>query len=254
MPFAEPTWGRIDPAAFERVVVLSPHFDDAAMGAGHLLTSYPTTTVVTVLAGPPPAYPDPPSDWDSLGGFKAGDDVVAARRLEDAAAMEVLESDYRWLEFPDHQYLAPPDRPKPAEVAPVLAATLAELKPTAVFTPMGLGNPDHVMVHEASLLVRPDMLDMEWFCYEDHGYKHLPGLLAWRVGKLLRSHPWPTPAIIPHVPDEERKTRAIFCYTSQIPPLERDHALTERLSAHVPEQFWQLGEPPSGWEGLINLD
>ena len=66
----------------------------------------------------------------------------------------------------------------------------------------------------------------EWFCYEDHGYKHIPGLLAWRVAKLLRSQPWPTPAIVPHVPDEERKRRAIWCYTSQIPPLERDHALT----------------------------
>ncbi len=253
MPFAIPTWGEIDPAAFTRIVVLSPHFDDAAMGAGHLLASYPDTTVVTVLAGPPPAYPDPPSDWDALGGFKAGDDVVAARRLEDVAAMEVLESDYRWLEFADHQYLAPPDRPTPAQVAPVLAATLTELNPTAVFVPMGLANPDHVMVHEAALLVRAEQMGPEWFCYEDHGYKHLPGMLAWRVAKLLRSQPWPTPAIVPHVPDEERKRKAIFCYTSQIPPLERDHALTSRLEGRVPEQFWQLAAPPEGWEGLADL-
>ena len=202
------------------------------MGAGHLLGSYADTTVVTVLGGPPPAYPDPPSDWDALGGFVAGDDVVAVRREEDAAAMAVLESSYRWLEFADHQYLAPPDRPKPDEVAPVLAATIAELNPTSVFVPMGLGNPDHVMVHDASLLVRADesgQSQREWFCYEDHGYKHIPGLLAWRVAKLLRSKPWPTPAIVPHVPDEERKRRAIWCYTSQIPPLERDHALTARV-------------------------
>ena len=251
--FAEPTWGEVDPAAFERIVVLSPHFDDAAMGAGHLLGSYAETTVVTVLGGRPPAYPDPPSDWDSLGGFKAGDDVVAVRREEDAAAMEVLESSYRWLEFADHQYLAPPDRPKPEEVAPVLAATIAELNPTAVFTPMGLGNPDHVMVHDASLLVRADQSGIEWFCYEDHGYKHIPGLLAWRVAKLLRSKPWPTPAIVPHVPDEERKRRAIWCYTSQIPPLERDHALTARVKGRVPEQFWRLAPPPAGWEGMADF-
>ena len=68
--------------------------------------------------------------------------------------MAVLESGYHWLDFADHQYLAPPERPKPAEVAPVLGATIAELDPTAVFFPMGLGNPDHVMVHEACLLVR----------------------------------------------------------------------------------------------------
>ncbi len=104
----------------------------------------------------------------------------------------------------------------------MLGATIAELDPTAVFFPMGLANPDHVMVHDACLEVREQQPDREWFCYEDHGYKHLPGLLAWRVAKLLRSRPWPTPAIVPHVPDEDRKRRAIWCYRSQIAPLERD--------------------------------
>jgi LmbE family N-acetylglucosaminyl deacetylase len=253
MTFDVATWGEFAPAVFSRIVVVSPHFDDAAMGAGHLLASYEDTTVVTVLAGPPPSYPDPPSEWDALGGFVAGDDVVAARRLEDVAAMAVLESAYRWLEFSDHQYLAPPDRPTPADVAPTLAAVIDEIDPTAVFFPMGLGNPDHVMVHDASLLVRIDQLDREWFCYEDHGYKHIPGLLAWRVAKLLRAHPWPTPAIVPHEPDEARKRKAIFCYASQIPPLENEHALSARLEGHVPEQFWHLAPPPHGWEGLAEL-
>jgi LmbE family N-acetylglucosaminyl deacetylase len=253
MPYDEATWGEFDPDVFDRIVVVSPHFDDAAMGAGHLLASYPDTTVITVLAGRPPAYPDVPSEWDALGGFKAGDDVVAARRLEDTAAMAVLESAYRWLEYPDHQYLAPPDRPTPSEVAPTLASVINEIDPTAVFFPMGLGNPDHVMVHDASLLARAEQTERAWFCYEDHGYKHIPGLLAWRVAKLLRSQPWPTPAIVPHEPDEERKRKAIWCYTSQIPPLENEHALTARLKGRVPEQFWHLAPPPRGWEGLAEL-
>ena len=118
---------------------------------------------------------------------------------------------------------------------------------------MGLGNPDHVMVHDACLLVRQEQPEREWFCYEDHGYKHLPGMLAWRVAKLLRAQPWPTPAIVPHVPDEERKRRAIWCYTSQIAPLEQDHALSARMEGRVPEQFWRLAPPPAGWEGLSDL-
>ena len=253
MPFEPATWGEFDPATFARIVVVSPHFDDAAMGAGHLLASYDDTTVITVLAGPPPSYPDPPSEWDALGGFGAGDDVVAARRLEDVAAMAVLESDHRWLEYSDHQYLAPADRPTPDDVAPTLASVIDEIDPTAVFFPMGLGNPDHDMVHDACLLVRAEQLGRVWFCYEDHGYKHMPGLLAWRVAKLLRAHPWPTPAIVPHEPDEDRKRKAIFCYTSQIPPLENEHALSARLESHVPEQFWRLAPPPRGWEGLADL-
>jgi LmbE family N-acetylglucosaminyl deacetylase len=253
--WAEPTWGEVHPDVLSRIVVVSPHFDDAAMGAGHLLASYPDTTVITVLGGRPPAYPDPPSDWDALGGFVGGDDVVAVRRAEDQAAMAVLESGYRWLEFSDHQYLAPEARPTPDDVAPVLAAAIADIDPTSVFFPMGLANPDHVMVHEACLLIRGAEQGgaREWFCYEDHGYKHLPGMLAWRVAKLLRSHPWPTPAIVPHVPDEELKRRAIWCYTSQIPPLERDHALTARVEGRVPEQFWRLAPPPAGWEALADF-
>jgi len=251
--FAEATWGEVDPGAFARIVVVSPHFDDAAMGAGHLLASYDDTTVITVLGCRPPAYPEEPTEWDALGGFVAGDDIVAVRRQEDVAAMSVLESDYTWLDFADHQYLEPEERPRPDSVAPVLGATIAELNPTAVFFPMGLGNPDHVMVHEASLRVREEQPGREWFCYEDHGYKHIPGLLAWRVAKLLRSRPWPTPAIVPHVPDEARKRRAIWSYTSQIPPLERDHALSARVDGRVPEQFWRLAPPPRGWEGLADL-
>ena len=252
--WAEPTWGEVDPDVFSRIVVVSPHFDDAAMGAGHLLASYPDTTVITVLGGRPPAYPDPPSDWDALGGFIGGDDVVAVRRTEDQAAMAVLESGYRWLEFSDHQYLAPEARPTPDDVAPVLTTTIAEIDPTSVFFPMGLANPDHVMVHEACLLIRAaeQAGAREWFCYEDHGYKHLPGMLAWR---------WPSccaPTRGPrrpssHVPDEELKRRAISCYTSQIPPLERDHALTARVEGRVPEQFWRLAPPPAGWEALADF-
>jgi LmbE family N-acetylglucosaminyl deacetylase len=128
-----------------------------------------------------------------------------------------------------------------------------ELSPTAVFAPMGLGNPDHVMTHDAILLVREQHRDLAWFCYEDHGYKHVPGLLSWRVARLLRHRPWATPAMVPVETDEARKKEAIWCYRSQIPPLEADHALSQRVAAKVPEQFWRLATPPEGWEALAEL-
>ena len=85
--------------------------------------------------------------------------------------------------------------------------------------------------------------ELSWFCYEDQGYKHLPGMLAWRVSKLFRSGLWPTPEPVPVSLDVELKHKALWCYTSQIPPLEQDHGLTRRLEAHVPEQFWRLAPP-----------
>jgi LmbE family N-acetylglucosaminyl deacetylase len=239
------------PGTLDRIVVVSPHFDDAVLGAAHLLSTYPGSTVITVLGGWPPAYPDQPTPWDAAGGFKAGDDVVAIRRQEDSAAMTLLDATPVWLPFPDHQYLPKADRPQPAEVAPVLEAAIVEAAPTAVFLPMGIANPDHVLTHDAGALVRARHQDLAWFAYEDHGYKHLPGLLAWRVAKLFRSGLWPTPAIVPVEIDMDRKRQAIWCYVSQIPPLQHEHALTARLDANVPEQYWLLAPPPSGWERLM---
>lgn len=252
-PSAGWTWGLVAPGELDRVVVVSPHFDDAAMGAGHLIASHPGTTVVTVFAGRPPDYPETPSEWDAAGGFGPGDDVVAARREEDLEAMAALGAEPVWLEFSDHQYLAPADRPTPEVVAPVLEEAVRAADATAVFFPMGLGNPDHVVAHEAGLLVRERLGGRAWFCYEDQGYKHIPGLLAWRVGKLLRSQRWPTPAIVPHEVDEARKWAAIFAYRSQIPPLVKEHVLRERRAHHVPEQFWRLAPPPPGWERLAEM-
>jgi len=250
---AEPTWGEVEPGVLDKLVVVSPHLDDAVLGTSNLLFAHPGSTVVTVFAGRPEQYPEPPGPWDALGGFRTGDDVVAARRLEDARAMEVTGSSPLWLDFPEHTYLPPAERPTPAEVAPALADAVLSAGATSVFLPMGLANPDHGVSHEAGLLVRDRLPDLGWFCYEDAGYIHLPGLLAWRVGKLFKGGVWPTPAIVAQRPDAERKRRAIWCYTSQLPPLEAEHALSPRLDANVGEQYWRLAPPPAGWERLADI-
>ena len=254
MTGAPVSWGLLDPGVLDRLLVVSPHLDDAALGASDLVASYPGTTVVTVFAGAPPEYPDPPTDWDATGGFRAGDDVAAARRLEDRAAMEVLGARPRWLDFVDHQYLDKAARPSPETVAGALGGIVDELSPTAVFLPLGLANPDHGTTHEAGLLVRSKLAAAsgppQWFCYQDAGYCHIPGMVAYRVAKLFRSGLWPTPAVVPVRRDPARKRAAIAEYRSQLPPLRAEHALDERLAADVPEQLWHLAPPPEGWEAL----
>ncbi len=250
---ADITWGALEPGTLNRIVVVQPHFDDAALGAAYVLAEHPGSTVVTVCAGKPAAYPDPPSDWDALGGFKAGDDVVAIRRDEDLAALAILEAEPIWLDFVDHQYLTPETMAPAEEVAAALEGAIDEQEATAVFLPMGLANPDHALTHDAGMLLAARRADVTWFCYEDSGYKHIPGMLAWRIAKLFRSDLWPTPAIVPAPPDAERKRAAITAYTSQLPPLDRGHALEERLSGNVPEQHWILQPPPAGWERMRDL-
>jgi LmbE family N-acetylglucosaminyl deacetylase len=246
-------WAHVPPDELERIVVVQPHFDDAVMGAGYLIAGHAGTTVVTVFGGRPPTYPSTPTAWDASGGFKAGDDIVALRRDEDVAALAELGATPHWLEFSDHQYLDKADWYQPSDVAPALAAAIRELQPTAVFVPFGLANPDHDLTHRAARIVMDDVHDVAWYCYEDAGYCHLPGLLAWRISSLFTSGLWPTPAIVPVELDPERKNRALSASGSQLPPLQADHMLDARMAAPVPEQYWRLARPPAGWEGLIDV-
>jgi LmbE family N-acetylglucosaminyl deacetylase len=247
------TWGILPEGCLDRILLCSPHFDDAALGAAYLLFAHPGSTVVTVCGGRPPAYPDPPSEWDALGGFRAGDDVVGLRREEDRAAMAAMDATPVWLDFVDHQYQTPTQRAEPKEVAAALEAVIDRERPTAVFLPMGLANPDHVLTHDAGALLAARRGDVMWFCYEDSGYKHIPGMLAWRISKLFASDLWPTPMVVPADLDHARKQAAIECYKSQLPPLNRDHSLSARIGGDVPEQHWLLAPPPPGWERMRDM-
>jgi len=247
-------WGLVTSAELERVVIVSPHLDDAVLGCGRLMAGHPGATVVTVYAGAPPGYPEPMTHWDTTAGFRAGDDVLGTRRDEDTAALALVGASPRWLDFVEHQYLDRPDWVLADAVVDRLHAELVALAPTAVFAPFGIANPDHGEVHVAALQVRERMPEPAWFLYEDFGYKHIPGLLAWRVAQLFRRRIWPTPVAIDHGPAEtvetveSAKRAAVACYRSQVLALEADWGFTPKLVA--PEQYWRLAEPPAGWGDL----
>ena len=133
-------------------------------------------------------------------------------------------------------------------IVDTLEAAVRAATPTLVLAPFGLANPDHGTTHDAALAVRERFPEPVWCCYEDTGYKHIPGLLAWRVAQLFRAGIWPTPQALPAEPDRAVKSAALAHYRSQLRALEADWALSEKLSA--PEQFWRLAPPPEGWEAL----
>jgi LmbE family N-acetylglucosaminyl deacetylase len=245
----------IDDATLERLVVVSPHFDDAVLSAGLLLASQPNSTVITVMGGQRQAgsYADV-TWWDSLGGFQPGVDVVAARRVEDKAALDVLGAQQVWLEFSDHQYDedGPANaRPTAYVVADALEVALDAVGPTAVFIPMGLANPDHVITHDACRIVVDRRTDAwPWFAYAEAGYQHIPGLLAWRIGQLLKSGLWPTPAPLVADIGADRKRHALGCYATQMPALKEDWGYDVDRTARIAESYWHLAAPPEGWERL----
>ena len=246
-------WGLADEGELDRVVVVSPHLDDAVLGCARFMAVHPGATVVTVFAGNPPAYPQPMRTWDVQSGFAPGDDVMEARRREDRAALALLDATPVHLDLVEHSY-NPGDRPvAPEVIADVLVTTLGRLEPTLVLAPFGLANPDHDVTHRGCMLARDRLgAALSWWCYEDSGYKHIPGMLAWRVSSLFRRSLWPTPVCPVVDAAETRKQAAIACYPSQLLALEDDWAIGAKLAAPAPEQFWRLAPPPAGWERLAD--
>ena len=86
-------WGLPIDGELQRIVVVSPHLDDAVLGCGRFLSAHPGATVVTVFAGNPPKYPEPMRMWDVQSGFAPGDDVMETRRNEDDAALALRRCD-----------------------------------------------------------------------------------------------------------------------------------------------------------------
>jgi LmbE family N-acetylglucosaminyl deacetylase len=245
-------WGTVAPGELDRIVIVSPHLDDAVLGCSYLMAAHPGTTVITVYAGRPVEYPNPMERWDGICGFEPGDEVHVARRAEDVAALGVLDATPHHLDFVEHSYLARPDWVGADQVVDRLEAELRALAPTAVFAPFGLANPDHDATHDAAMLVRDRYPDPSWFLYEDMGYKHIPGLFAWRIARLFKAGVWPTPAAVPVAVDHERKMKAVGCYPSQLRALEYDWQISVKLAAPSPEQYWRLAPPPEGWGNLAD--
>jgi LmbE family N-acetylglucosaminyl deacetylase len=241
-------WGLVKPEELERIAVVSPHLDDAVLGCGRLLSRHPGAAVVTVFTGTPSAYPDPMTRWDTLAGFAPGDDVLLARKREDERALGSLGARPVWLDFVEHQYLERPEWVGGKQIVDSLDVALCDLDPTAVFVPFGLANPDHVATHRAARLVRERHPEWAWFCYEDSGYKHIPGMLAGRIARLFRSRIWPTPVAPPIDHGEERKLAAFAHYGSQVLALESDWQITRKLAAPAAEQYWRLEAPPPAVE------
>jgi LmbE family N-acetylglucosaminyl deacetylase len=241
----------IDEAIFSRLVVVSPHFDDAVLGVGCLLAQHAPATVVTVMGGPRPDGHDTVTWWDSLGGFEPGDDVVARRQDEDVKALAELGAASTWLQWSDNQYDVPfagAQRPSADDVAASLEEHLVPLEPTAVVVPLGLANPDHLVTGEACLRVRARHPEWTWLGYAESGYASIPGVLAMRVRDIVRQHGvWPTPAPLRGHDHLAAKRRAMAHYVSQIPALAEDWGFDPAESLAVPESLWRLDPLPPAW-------
>jgi LmbE family N-acetylglucosaminyl deacetylase len=90
-----------------RVVVVSPHLDDAVMSLGatlaHAVHAGAKVEILTVF-GDLPTSRAAAGPWDTRCGFLTEGEAATVRREEDRRACAVLGAEPRWLDFGDECY------------------------------------------------------------------------------------------------------------------------------------------------------
>jgi LmbE family N-acetylglucosaminyl deacetylase len=128
-------------------VVISPHFDDAALSlAGLLIRGAVGRTAVVTVHGGAPGGEGAASWWDSACGFSSPAEAYAWRLAEDARSCELLGAEQVPLPHADGPY----------RVKGELLSALEEFidglpETTRVLVPLGSNQPDHAAVREQAM-------------------------------------------------------------------------------------------------------
>lgn len=174
-------------------VVLSPHLDDAVLGAFAVLAAQGEAVVVNVCDGVPPA--GRASDWVRLCGGRDDAEQMRLRRREDEAALASLGRRAIGLGF-----LEADERPPQAGAAEI-AAALSDAVPAAgrLLAPVGMGShPDHLTASAAAVGFAAQ-LPVE--LYADLPYALRAGWPPWVSGEA------PDPHVVPDVSWERALAR-----------------------------------------------
>jgi LmbE family N-acetylglucosaminyl deacetylase len=217
------------------LLVVSPHCDDAVFACGRMLEAHPGSIVVTVCAGRP--SPNAAlTEWDRAAGFQAGDDVMGVRRKEDERALTLLSAHPLWLDFCDRQYRP---SPSPESVMEALHQVVLGGHVTTIVLPLGLFHSDHVLTHDATLLLRRRHPRLSWFLYADALYRRLPGLAEARLNACASAGLTLQPAAFPVNPLTNRKQAAVECYQSQLRALSTP-GRPGYVDTVSEETFWRI--------------
>ncbi|MFE6732366.1 PIG-L deacetylase family protein [Streptomyces californicus] len=233
-----------------RTVVISPHFDDAALSLAGLLPALPGPLAVVTVHGGPPAPGLPVSGWDALCGFGSAREAYEARRSEDARSCALLGAEQVLIDHPDGPYVREGD--EPAGLDPLLRS----LAPgTRVLVPLATNQPDHEAVRLRAQRVLAEAGAPEPWVYADLPYTgHLP---EWGTpgasGALAASEKWGTAyqrldrthrLTVRHeltLSDEQwaAKREAVLCHASQLAALAPAHgAFLDREGPLRTELIW----------------
>lgn len=125
-----------------RVVILSPHLDDAVLSVGAFIAEASrggnSVDVVTVFANNPDSS-EPASAWDISAGFPTAQAAAVARRQEDQRALARVGARPVWIPLADEEHYPRPSRADVERaVAPLVSTADLILCPG-----YPLAHPDH---------------------------------------------------------------------------------------------------------------
>ena len=211
----------------KKVLLISPHFDDAILSAGQYMADRPDTTVVTVFAGLPLTPDNVHTPYDAKCGFKDARDAVGERVRENSAACAMLNAEWMNLDFPDSQYN---NNNTVEAIRENLQALIEETWYEAIYAPIGLDHPDHKMVTEAVM-----QLDFprDIILWEDMPFRVVEPLEANKRVLELGLREYTQPATTHE--KIAKKMRALACYTSQM-----GTGILDPYVMYVPERFWKF--------------
>lgn len=211
-----------------KLLVVSPHFDDAILSAGQFMAERPDCVVVTVFGGFPEGADRIVTPYDTKCGFRNALDAVSERRRENNAATALLKAHCIDLDFPDGQYGQPVSK---EEVRDVLQRIIDGGDYEGIYAPIGLGHPDHIMVNDAVMALETDLPITLW---EDIPIRVTePNLVQPRLNGLGISYDEPSRTIFNRVFISD-KIRALLCYSSQV-----GTGILDPYLMYVPERFYK---------------
>jgi LmbE family N-acetylglucosaminyl deacetylase len=208
--------------AHGRIVVVSPHLDDAVLSLGaaiyQAVRAGATVEVLTIF-GSRPSSGTPAASWDARSGFATEGEAALARRLEDRDACHILGAQPRCLDFAAEPY---EPQANPAELLAAVRAHTVGADCVLI--------PGHPLSHRDHAQLSQTVLGGELSChhlglyaeqpYVFHGRRELqtPSRVAMSIGSLPA-----TPLQWVHRralgPERKIKARAVRAYRSQLQQL-----------------------------------
>jgi len=171
----------------ERVVVVSPHLDDAvlSLGAGiaHAARAGSEIRVVTVFANDPDSE-TLTTDWDREAGFSSAREAATRRREEDALACALVGAIPTWLPYTDDDHGGEPDL---EGMRARLEKEIADADADAVLLPgYPLAHPDHALLATSLLSAPPTAARLGLYVEQPYAaWRHLGrGRRSWAAADL----------------------------------------------------------------------